>query len=230
MPPLSRDIQRASCTPCIEKRAFRNGKAVVLFAVLSVVAAGLDLWTKHVAFTRMMDDPSIPKRVEALFGTTQPTDVTPKITHTVLSRLHLTKPVCPGLSITLSTNPGVVFGIRWFTLWMVNTITVFMMLFVTGFFLFSDAKHYWLHAALALLLGGSFGNLYDRLTSCVSLPYLPPIRYHVRDFIDCSDLGYQWVFNLADAWLVIGVGMILVYWLWSGRKARQQLAASKKKL
>ncbi len=229
MPPLSRDTLRTPAAPSVLHRAFRNGKAVALFAALAILAGSLDLWTKHLAFSRMMDDPSIPKRVEAMFGTTQPTDVTPKVSHMVLQRLHISKPVCPGLSITISTNPGVVFGIRWFRLWMVNTITLCMMLFVTGFFLFSEAKHYWLHAALALLLGGSFGNLYDRLTSCVSLPYLPPIRYHVRDFIDCSDLGYQWVFNLADAWLVIGVGMILIYWLWSGRKARQQLAAAKKK-
>lgn len=225
--PRANEPSRPSA-PSPLNRAYRNGWAIALFAVLAIFAGASDLWTKHLAFTRLLDTPSLPRKVEALFGTTQPTDVTPQITRQVLQHLHITKRICFGLSFTLSTNPGVVFGIRWFPLWLVNLITVFMMLFVIGFFLFCESRHYWLHAALALLMGGAFGNLYDRLVSCVALPYLPPIRYHVRDFIDCSDLGYKWVFNLSDAWLVVGVAMILLYWVWMNRNARQTDAAKKK--
>ncbi|MBN1553283.1 MAG: signal peptidase II [Phycisphaerae bacterium] len=213
-------------------RAWRNGWAIGLFLILAILAGGFDLWTKHLAFDRLMDDPSLPGRVEGVFeeyfGTTQPANVDSHTTRWVLQELHLSRRFCFGLSVTLSTNPGVVFGIRWFPLLAVNLITIGMMLFVVGFFLFSESKHYWLHAALALLLGGAFGNLYDRMAGSVVLPHLPPIRYHVRDFIDCGELGYPWVFNLSDAWLVIGAGMIVVYWFRMGRKTRQADAAAKK--
>lgn len=230
MPHRPRTTERPSfAAPSPLNRAYRNGWAISLFAVLAIFAGASDLWTKHLAFQRLTEDESrIQKQVKDLFGTTQPTDVTPQITRQVLQHLHITKKICFGLSFTLSTNPGVVFGISWFPLWLVNLITIFMMLFVTGFFLCSEARHYWLHAALALLMGGAFGNLYDRLASSVALPYLPPIRYHVRDFIDCSDLGYKWVFNLSDAWLVVGVAMILLYWVWMNRNARRTDAAKKK--
>ena len=77
-----------------------------------------------------------------------------------------------------------------------------------------------MHVALALILGGAIGNLYDRLFSSVALPGLAPIRRHVRDFIDCSDLHYDYIFNLADAWLVIGVVMVFLQWLADARRER----------
>ena len=53
------------------------------------------------------------------------------------------------------------------------------------------------------MIGGAVGNLYDR---CV-LGY-------VRDFIDTYPLGYNFpVFNIADAALCIGVGIILILML-----------------
>ena len=66
-----------------------------------------------------------------------------------------------------------------------------------------------MHAALAFILAGALGNLYDRLFGAVSIPGFEPIRYQVRDFIDCSELYYRWVFNVADMLLVIGVAMLI---------------------
>ena len=75
----------------------------------------------------------------------------------------------------------------------------------------------WMLAALALITGGILGNLYDRLG-------LPGLRWHapverigepvhaVRDWIHVTVPGViDWpIFNLADSWLVIGAGMLLV--------------------
>lgn len=199
------------------KRAWRSPGAIGLFLLVAVLSAGTDLWTKDRAFRRL-EDPALADRVQDIFGTTQPSGTTPQTTRQVLQHLHLTKRICFGLSLTLSTNPGIVFGIDWFPLRAVNGLTVLMMAFVTVLFLYSESRHLWLHAALALLVGGAAGNLYDRLASSVVLPYLPPLRCHVRDFIDCSDLGYRWIFNLADAWLVLGVGMIFLHWMRTGRQ------------
>lgn len=63
----------------------------------------------------------------------------------------------------------------------------------------STAKDGALCVALGLILGGTLGNLYDRL-----------FFGGVRDFLDWRYL-YDWpVFNIADCCLVIGAGMLLI--------------------
>jgi signal peptidase II len=54
--------------------------------------------------------------------------------------------------------------------------------------------------ALALILGGAFGNLYDR------------IRYHyVIDFLEVHIARYHWPdFNVADSCIVIGACLLLI--------------------
>jgi signal peptidase II len=54
--------------------------------------------------------------------------------------------------------------------------------------------------ALALILGGAFGNLYDR------------VRYHyVIDFLEVHIVRYHWPdFNVADSCIVIGACLLLV--------------------
>ena len=54
--------------------------------------------------------------------------------------------------------------------------------------------------ALALILGGAFGNLYDR------------IRFHyVIDFLEVHIVHYHWPdFNIADSCIVIGACLLLI--------------------
>jgi len=54
--------------------------------------------------------------------------------------------------------------------------------------------------ALALILGGAFGNLYDR------------VRYHyVVDFLEVRIYHYHWPdFNVADSCIVIGACLLLI--------------------
>jgi signal peptidase II len=54
--------------------------------------------------------------------------------------------------------------------------------------------------ALALILGGAFGNLYDR------------VRYHyVIDFLEVRIVHYHWPdFNVADSCIVIGACLLLI--------------------
>ncbi len=57
----------------------------------------------------------------------------------------------------------------------------------------------WLCAALGLILGGTLGNLYDRL-----------LFTGVRDFLHWNYL-FDWpVFNIADVCLVCGAGLLLI--------------------
>jgi signal peptidase II len=58
----------------------------------------------------------------------------------------------------------------------------------------------WDSLAKALILGGAFGNLWDRM------------RFHaVRDFIDLHFGSYRYpTFNVADIALVVGIVMLLL--------------------
>ena len=73
-----------------------------------------------------------------------------------------------------------------------------------GFFARSGARHPVLPAALGLLIGGSISNLVDRVR-----------LGHVTDFLD---LRWWPAFNLADSFIVIGVGIL--------RRARSSTAAA----
>ena len=83
----------------------------------------------------------------------------------------------------------------------------------------------WLVAALALLTGGIVGNLYDRLGLPGLSWHAPPERHGtavlaVRDWIHFSLEGViDWpIFNLADSFLVVGAGLLLLL-SWRGPAA-----------
>ena len=66
----------------------------------------------------------------------------------------------------------------------------------------NTARDRWLCAALGLILGGTLGNLYDRV-----------VFNGVRDFLHWNQLfgiPWPWVFNLADVCLVAGAGLLLI--------------------
>ncbi len=75
----------------------------------------------------------------------------------------------------------------------------------------------WLLAALGLITGGIIGNLWDRLGIPGLRWHFPPERVGqpvlaVRDWIHFQlDGVIDWpIFNLADTWLVIGAGLLLL--------------------
>src|SRR5262249_4020051 len=58
----------------------------------------------------------------------------------------------------------------------------------------------WISTALALVLGGALGNLWDRLT-----------LGQVVDFVQLHAAGYYWpAFNVADS--VITLGVLMLVW------------------
>ena len=54
-------------------------------------------------------------------------------------------------------------------------------------------------AGIGLIIGGALGNLVDRLA-----------YGYVVDFLDFSGLYFPWVFNVADAAINVGVGVLLL--------------------
>jgi len=200
------------------KTAFRHPSAVALFVLLTAAALAADLWTKHAVFSSLMSDPALPGKVRDLVaehGSAPPAE------H-VLHLLRLQRPVFPGFRLTLSTNPGVVFGLPMPPA-AVAVATVLTIALVGYFFASSHAAARWTHVALALILAGAVGNFYDRMLAAVVVPGIEePITGQVRDFLDFSEVrvfgvNYPYIFNVADVLLVIGVAMLILGWFLAGR-------------
>ena len=197
------------------QHAWRRAACVATFAGIVLVTLAGDLLSKHYAFASLLDDPSVPSRVEKLqyrYGE----DIPP---HDVLQALRLQRSVAGGVNFTLSTNRGIIFGLK-MPAWAIVIATFATITIVIALFARTDARARADQAALALILAGAMGNLYDRLFSQVLIPGLnTPITGEVRDFVDCSGLYYPWIFNLADAYLVIGVIILARHLILSRRRS-----------
>ena len=110
------------------------------------------------------------------------------------------------LSIHHVRNSGIAFGL--FSTWAsaVTILTACAVAWMLGYFARAGAGHPVLPVALGLLIGGSAGNLVDRLR-----------LGHVTDFLD---LRYWPAFNLADTFIVIGVAILLAALVAAERQPR----------
>lgn len=186
---------------------FRKPASLGLFALVAVAGVAGDLLSKHYVFRSLLSDSEATQRLEAVRARL-PEDAPPD---ELLKHAGISRPAFPGVKFTLSTNPNVVFGLPLPRV-LVLLATAVAVVLVGAFLLKSEASDRLLHGALGFVLAGALGNLYDRLFGAVRLPGdAGVIRGQVRDFIDCSDLYYAWVFNVADALLVIGVVALLVH-------------------
>jgi lipoprotein signal peptidase len=208
-----------------EGRAVRSPRAVALFLLLAAAGVAADLLSKHLVFSRLLNnlDADSRRRVEQLANPQSGAKLSGR---DALKYLRLQHRLCPGVKLTLSVNPGVVFGLPMPAV-AVNVATALTVVLVVGYFAASPSSAWIIHAALGLILAGALGNWYDRLFSRVPVPVegYEPIRNHVRDFIDCSELHYNYVFNLADAFLVIGLLLLIGHWLLLGRRRRGRTPA-----
>ncbi len=131
--------------------------------------------------------------------------VTKQIVVSTLERGEAFEVVGP-LSIHHVHNSGIAFGI--FSTWAgpVTLLTGLAILWMVGYFARSGARHPVLPIALGFLIGGSLGNLVDRIR-----------LGHVTDFLD---LTYWPAFNLADTFIVSGVAILLAALLLAERAPR----------
>lgn len=102
-------------------------------------------------------------------------------------------------------NSGIAFGFFTSATALVIAFTTVAVVWMLAFFARSGSRHPVIPGALGLLLGGSVSNLVDR----VRLGY-------VTDFIDVG--GWWPAFNLADSFIVIGVGMLVIAAAVAGRR------------
>ncbi len=112
------------------------------------------------------------------------------------------RPVFPGFNLLLVYNRGAAFSFlsqaggwpRWFFIGLALAVSAFLI----GWMRRLDARDHWTAAALALILGGAWGNALDRL-----------LRGHVIDFIQLYYRHWAWpTFNLADSAITLGAVML----------------------
>jgi signal peptidase II len=104
-------------------------------------------------------------------------------------------------------NSGIAFGLFSSATAAVIVLTGIAVAWMLLFFARSGTRHPVLPVALGLVIGGSLSNLLDR----VRLGY-------VTDFLD---LRYWPAFNLADSFIVIGVGILLAALVFAEREPRR---------
>lgn len=123
-------------------------------------------------------------------------------THYLL--LYQPVPVFPGFNWTLAHNAGAAFSFlssesgwqRWFF----SVIALAVSVGITVWIKRLNSTQTLLALALALVLGGAIGNLWDRVT----LGY-------VVDFIDVYYQQHHWpAFNIADSAICVGAVMLVI--------------------
>lgn len=114
-------------------------------------------------------------------------------------------------------NTGAAFGMlgaeneRWIFI-VISTIGIVALLVYLWKF---RPESKWACSALAMIIGGGIGNMIDR---CFRVGEVRgESRHYVFDFLDfCAfpDL-WKWTFNVADAFVCVGAGILMVWCIWS---------------
>lgn len=113
-------------------------------------------------------------------------------------------PVMPLFNLTLLHNTGAAFSFlaeaagwqRWFFVILALAVSVFLVVWMKSL----KRGETWTAIAIALILGGALGNVYDRV-----------VHGYVVDFLHFYWRDYHFpAFNLADTAITIGAGMMIL--------------------
>ena len=187
--------------------AWRSPRAWAVLLVLTVAAIAIDLGSKSVAFARIADAPVVVNRQDVLALKAQD----PSLINQLIPRHEPVVAVSGLLNFTLVLNPGAVFGTgaggRWF---FVGFTIIALPLALSLFAFMTRPRDHLIHGAVAILIGGGVGNLYDRLVYACVRDFLHPLPNLRWPF---GDRGPVWpyVSNVADAFLLVGIAVLAIY-------------------
>ena len=125
-------------------------------------------------------------------------------------------PVIPGFfNLTSNKNSGAVFGmfndsaVSWKTPLLI-IVSLALLITVVTLVVRTQNLHWATKIGLSLVLGGALANLFDRIRVG-----------EVEDFLDFYFRTYHWyTFNLADAAIVVGTGVIILQVMMGEDKGR----------
>lgn len=131
----------------------------------------------------------------------------------------------PYVGIETAVNPGALFGLGagWGSLFAALSVLAGVAI-VVWLHKFRAIDSWWLVIALACVMGGILGNLYDRLGLWNPPPEMPLWSSGVRDWILFQyNANYVWPnFNIADSLLVCGAIMLAVHSFWMAPQPEHQ--------
>ena len=122
------------------------------------------------------------------------------------------------IHLTYVENPGAAFGMmkdqRW--LFMVVSSVAIVALLI---YLFKKKTQHWMeNLAIAFIVGGGVGNMIDRV-----------ILGYVVDMIDFRLINFA-VFNVADSFVCVGAGLLMLYIILAGVQEYKEEKARKLRL
>ena len=184
----------------------RRAWTVLMLSVL--IGLVTDLWSKSYAFAAIAPDPVVVHREDVL----SVNDLS------VLIPPHDPVVVAPNLlEFTLVLNPGAVFGIGagqrvFFIGFTLIAIVVSMVLFSK----WTRPKDWSAHLGFGLIISGGLGNLYDRIRFACVRDFIHPLPgvelpFGLRWPGGGSSEVWPYVSNVADLYLLIGIGILLIY-------------------
>ena len=105
------------------------------------------------------------------------------------------------LNIRLIWNEGIAFGLLSFNDKIIYNLLTFIIFIIILIIFFMVLKSYGLKKySLLMILGGAFGNVYDRI-----------FYGAVPDFIDFHVGDFHWfIFNIADVFITLGVILMII--------------------
>lgn len=187
--------------------AGRSPTAWALFIAATVAGLVADLWSKSAAFRLIADTPVVLRREDVLSAQNLGRLIPP----------HDPVTVVPGvLDLTLVLNPGAVFGIGAGKRWFFVAFTLFAVSLATWLFAKKTAaRERWAHLAFALVVSGGLGNLYDRVRFACVRDFIHPLPGIKLPFgihwPGGSDELWPYVSNIADAFLLVGIAVLVIY-------------------
>lgn len=194
-------------------RNHRSAKVIAICIGAIALFTAIDLGSKHWALGRLSEPsarPAVPVCAADAAGRIQPQRV-PRAPIVLVDRY---------LELRYAENCGAAFGFMRdmpdlvrkgvFYVAAVGAIVLLLFMFVTG----RGGRLF--AASTPLIIAGAIGNLVDR----VRLGYVVDfVRFHLDE---------RWAyptFNVADAWITIGVALILIEGFVDGRREKQAKAA-----
>jgi signal peptidase II len=200
-PPATAPPTDAPTKPSQWVPAGRHPAALTVFVLVAISVFAADLGLKTYAFN------SVAGPAVVLDASAPPYFGVPHHESNVLIP-HL-------LSLHLTANNGAIFGMGKGSRWVFIAVSIVAIGFISRVFWHSPAQARLLHVALALIIAGAMGNLYDRLFFAVvrDMLYMFPeinLPFGLTWPGGASGL-YPWIFNIADVALLFGV--LTVVWV-----------------
>lgn len=120
------------------------------------------------------------------------------------------------LHFTYVENTGAAFGSFQDRRWVFMVVSSVAIVALIAYFFWAKPKDKLTVTALAFITGGGIGNMIDRLVSG-----------YVVDFIDFTLIDF-YVFNIADSFVCVGVGLMFLALLVSSRREAREREEQKR--